>query len=111
MVGLESLYLSCVYVVDSIQVKPLNVDVRSCPYLRDLPLIQGHKQAQILIGQDNLEALLPLEVKKGARGHLFAVRTLFGWSVNGPAKFGTIKDSVVGHFISGNRLEEQVQSL
>ena len=66
--GMESLYLPCVYVVDSIAVKPLSVDVQSYPYLRDLPLVQGNERAQILIGQDNSEALLPLEVKRGARG-------------------------------------------
>ena len=57
----------------------------------------------LLIGQDNSEALIPLEVRKGEKGEPFACRTIFGWALNGPAKScGQLNQSVVSHFISAN---------
>lgn len=110
--GEESLYLPFVYVVDTIPVRSLQVDTQSFPFLKDLPLAVENTQTQILIGQDNAEALLPLEVRKGSKGQPFAVRTLFGWSVNGPANVKPpLKHSVISHFISANGSKGQMQSL
>ncbi len=37
----------------------------------------------ILIGQDNSEALIPLEVVQGCKDEPYAVKTVLGWSVHG----------------------------
>ena len=37
----------------------------------------------LLIGQDNSEALVPLQVLKGNPGDPFSVLTKFGWTLNG----------------------------
>lgn len=110
--GEESLYLPHVFVVDEIPVKALSVDVASYPYLRDLCLTESKGTVQILIGQDNAEALVPLEVIKGKKGEPFAVKTLFGWSLNGPANIvKPVKHHVVSHFITACSLDEKVNSL
>jgi len=81
--GKEKIELRNVYVVDDIPVENPIVDVAQFPHLVGLPIVvQG--QVNLLIGQDHAEALIPLEVKKGRVGDPFAVRTLFGWSMNGP---------------------------
>jgi hypothetical protein len=112
--GKESLYLPHVYVVEKIPVTTSNFDVNLYPHLQDLSLVGMNRPVQILLGQDNSEALVPLEVKRGKVGDPFAVRTLFGWSLNGPAKHAIPpKHNVVSHFICASTcsLEDKVQSL
>ena len=97
----ESLILTNVIVIDEI---PFNNPV-SCldfPHLRNLKFPDAQMNADILIGQDNAEALVPLEVRKGKVGQPFAVRTLFGWSLNGPAHSKTPFPIAnrISHFIS-----------
>lgn len=82
--GSERLHVSNVYVVDEIPAKIPKVNVCRFEHLRDLPVVERDCNIQILLGQDNSEALLPLEVRKGEKGEPFGVRTLFGWAVNGP---------------------------
>ena len=108
----ESLYLPHVYVVDRIPVRSAPIDCQSFPHLRDLPLLKESAGVEILIGQDNAEALVPLEVRKGSRREPFAVKTMFGWSLNGPAKtLPPVKQSVISHFVHADSLEEKVNSL
>ncbi len=38
----------------------------------------------LLIGQDNPSALTPLDIRKGNPQEPFAVRTVLGWTLNGP---------------------------
>ncbi|XP_038046729.1 uncharacterized protein LOC119720934 [Patiria miniata] len=54
----------------------------------------------LLIGQDNAEALVPLEVRRGSPEQPFAVRTLFGWCVNGRSPVGRVSRKVVSNFVS-----------
>ena len=37
----------------------------------------------LLICQDNADALVPLELRRGAKGKPFGVRTIMGWVING----------------------------
>ena len=66
--------------------KNLSFHVDTYSHLCDLPLAQmkSDGDVNVLIGQDCAEALIPLEIRKGATGEPFATRTLFGWSLNGP---------------------------
>ena len=60
------------YVVDEIPVKNSRIDVTSFPHLRGigpLPVFQrDNVRVDLLIGLDNSEALIPLEVKRGRPG-------------------------------------------
>ena len=99
----ESLILTNVIVIDEVPLNNASPRV-DFPHLRDLvfPNAQG---ADLLIGQDNADALVPLEVRKGKKGQPFAVRTLFGWSLHGPAhsiSSSPITDRI-SHFISAAR--------
>ncbi|XP_030839916.1 uncharacterized protein LOC115918237 [Strongylocentrotus purpuratus] len=51
----------------------------------DLPFACG-QEVGLLIGQDTPFALMPLEVRRGkGEDELFAIRTVLGWSLHGPA--------------------------
>ena len=82
-----------------IPVRQPSVRLDEYAHLRDLPMIPGNVKVDILIGKDNPEALIPLEVRRGKEGDPFAVRTLFGWSVNGPVGDKANKQ-VTAHFIT-----------
>ena len=97
--GQDLLFMSHVYVVKDIPVKAPCVKVERYRHLQNLPLARGPVEVEILIGQDNAEALIPLEVSKGKTGEPFAMRTMLGWTVNGPAGEVTNKE-VISHFIT-----------
>ena len=60
-------------------------DASSWEHLRDvnLPLVDAN-HVTLLIGQDNPDALVPVDVRKGKAGEPYATKTLFGWTLNGP---------------------------
>ena len=59
-------------------------DLSSYPHLSDIPISPVHPQAKVdlLIGQDNSEAMVPLQVLRGNPGNPFSVLTKFGWTLN-----------------------------
>ena len=65
-------------------------------------------QVDLLIGQDCSDALIPLEVKRGAEGEPYAVRTVLGWSISGPVDYDKGKQPVISHFI---KLDKQVEKM
>ena len=57
----------------------------------DYALLQGlalptasAKSVSVLIGQDNADLLMPRDVRSGKPGEPYAVKTLLGWTLNGP---------------------------
>ena len=82
----DSITLNNVCVIDHIPVRNVSFHVDTYSHLCDLPLaeMKSDGDVNVLIGQDCAEALIPLEIRKGATGEPFATRTLFGWSLNGP---------------------------
>ena len=102
--GKTSLAMSNVYVVKDI---PVNVatcdDVHEYTHLYDLPVPKLCSQVDVLIGQDHSEALLPLETRCGKKHDPFAVRTLLGWSVNGPVSRSVCKD-VITNFVNASEV-------
>ena len=99
--GKDSLALNNVFVVDTIPIKNRNVDISSYPHLQNLPISSASSEVDLLIGQDHCEALIPLEIRKGQRGEVYAVRTLFGWSLNGPISTHNMPDKqVINLFIT-----------
>ena len=59
-------------------------DLSVYPHLSDIPISPMHPPAKVdlLIGQDNSEALVPLQVLRGNPGDPFSVLTKFGWTLN-----------------------------
>ena len=99
--GRDVLNLSDVFVVPEIPVSVPVVDLKKYPHLCDIPLCQEVAHVKLLIGQDNAEALVPIQLERGGKGEPFAVRTLFGWSLNGPiSSSGPAGKHVVNNFIS-----------
>ena len=89
-----------VIITDRIPVSAACVDLARYDHLAGLKIcLPTDGRVQLLIGQDNAEALLPLEVSRGEKGEPFAVRTIFGWSVNGPAGQGNLHTKT-SHFVS-----------
>ena len=84
--GSKSLTMSNVFVVEEVPYtySPCR-DLSVYPHLSDIPTSPGHPPAKvdILIGQDNSDALVPLQVFKGNPGDPFAVLTKFGFSLSG----------------------------
>ena len=84
--GSKSLTMSNVFVVEEVPYTYSHFrDLSAYPHLSDIPISPVHPPAKVdlLIGQDNSEALVPLQVLKGNPGDPFAVLTKFGYSLNG----------------------------
>ena len=83
--GSKSLTMSNVFVVEEVPYtySPCR-DLSAYPHLSDIPISPVHPpvKVDILIGQDNSEALVPLQVLKGNPGDPFSVLTKFGWTLN-----------------------------
>ena len=110
--GTEFMTLKNVFVVNEIPVRKYNVDITMYDHLIDLPIVRNISNVDVLIGQDNSEALVPLNVRKGNRGEPFGVQTLFGWSVNGPAMQQRVSKSVITHFITcATTLDDNINKL
>jgi len=96
--GHDELCMTNVYVIDQIPVTTPSCR-GSFSHLQGLPLFHGNVKVEILIGQNNSEALIPLEVRRGKKGEPFAVRTMLGWTVNGPT--GDVMGSkTISYFLS-----------
>ena len=115
MDGSDTLTLLNVCVLTDIpaQMSQNNLDIDRYPHLQviNLPNTEPIVKVDILIGQDNSEALIPLEVRKGKPNEPFAVRTLFGLCINGSIHPVTPCRQILSNFVSTkalNEIEEQV---
>ena len=82
----KSLTMSNVFVVEEVPYTYSSCrDLSIYPHLSDIPISPLHPPAKVdlLIGQDNSEALIPLQVLKGNPGDPVSVLTKFGWTLNG----------------------------
>ena len=82
--GSKSLTMSNVFVVEEVPYtySPCR-DLSMYPHLSDVPISPVYPPAKVdlLIGQDNSEALVPLQVLKGNPGDPVSVLTKFGWTL------------------------------
>ena len=116
----QSLNLHNVHIVKEIPMKSVKLDVSKMSHLCDLPLQQDVNTVDLLIGQDNSEALVPLDVKKGGVGQPFAVKTVLGWSLHGRASNQSdfcglvcgekISKKAVCHFIMSGQQSESLEA-
>ena len=65
---------------------PQYEDVDRWPYLKDVTLQRIDAPIGLLIGNNVPKALKPKEVKECNGKGPYAVRTIFGWMVNGPLR-------------------------
>jgi len=75
-------------------------DVDRWPYLKDINLPCIEAAVDLLIGSDVPKALEPQDVKRSNDGGPYAVRTLLGWTLNGP----------LGRSNSSNHAANRIQS-
>ena len=100
--GTECLYLKNVLVVDDIPVENSSIsDLSRYPHLKDLAFSQ-ESQVDVLIGQDNSAALVPLEVRSGPVGTPFATLTKMGWALNGYASDNIPSRRATSHLITAS---------
>ena len=78
----------------------LQSDVDRWPYLKDINLPCIEAEVDLLIGSDVPKALEPQDVKRSNDGGPYAVRTLLGWTLNGP----------LGRSNSSNHTANRIQS-
>ena len=111
--GNSSMHLNDVHVTEEIIVNVPSVNLHQYDHLQNIGDHRvGVDRVDLLIGQDHAEALIPLEVKKGGEGQPFAVKTMFGWSVNGP--IGTnqsVSRRVVSQFMCSSELVSDLGKL
>lgn len=70
---------------------PQQQDLEKWPHLKHVCLPEIDAEVEILIGTDVSSALEPLEVIGSINGGPYAVKTIMGWTVNGP--LGECSDS------------------
>ena len=100
--GTECLYLKNVLVVDDIPVENSSIsDLSRYPHLKDLTFSQ-ELHVDVLIGQDNSAALVPLDVRSGHVGTPFATLTKMGWTLNGSASDNISSRRVTSHLITAS---------
>ena len=59
-------------------------ELTNWPHLKHVPILDVEtSDVHILIGQDCADLLKPLEIKAGKQDEPYAVKTVFGWSING----------------------------
>ena len=94
--------------MDHIPVKKTSLEFQKFEHLKSLPLKTEIQNIDILIGQDNSEALVPLQVIQGNKGEPFGVKTILGWSLHGKLDEGATgsltcglitSKKVVNHFV------------
>ena len=103
--------LSNVLVVDEIPVECSSLsDISKYPHLKDLTFSEA-TQVDILIGQDNSAALIPLEIRRGHVNAPFATLTMMGWSLNGCAHASAPSRSATSYIISATILNEKINQL
>lgn len=104
----DGMVLKNVLVVDDIPAKyPRQViDISKYSHLADLPITTEGK-VEILIGMDNAQLIMPIDVRSSPDNQLYATKTRFGWSLNGPVE-GATSSEVCSHFVN---IEQQVENL
>lgn len=90
-------------------------EIEMWPYLKNIPLTKASKSDGTLhFGQDNAGALLPLELRRAGYENPYAMRTLLGWTINGPVNTSKAEERRSVTFVDVkremyNRLQSQVE--
>ena len=63
---------------------PKQEDVDRWPHLHGIQVSELDVPVGLLVGNDNIKALEPREIRQSDSGGPYATRTRFGWAINGP---------------------------
>ena len=111
----ETLQMDNVFIGDKIPTMNAAVNMDEFPYLNDIQLCSAYDVRNVvvdlLIAQDNSDALVPMDVRRGQRGQPFAVLTMFGWCLNGQIPVNKVMRGVVSNFISARPVDDDVTKL
>ena len=89
----SSFSLRNVFVIDTIPSSKAQVEVERYSHLSGIDFVNEECEVDILVGQDNAELLIPVEVRKGCSSNEpFAIRTVLGWSLHGSTGVGSNAD-------------------
>ena len=109
--GKESLNMNNVLLVDEIPVEHFSIDdINKYAHLKDLNLSTSN-QVDVIIGQDQPSALVPIKIRRGPVGTPFATLTIMGWSLNGTSSTNVSGRRVTTNFISTSVLDEKINKL
>ena len=108
--GKESILMKNVLVTEHIPIESCDIDVGNYPHLKDLSF-SSSGSVDILIGQDNPAALVPLEVRSGPKGTPFAIHTIMGWALNGTSAPLITGRRVTSNFMSSTVFENKINRL
>ncbi|KAK8379035.1 hypothetical protein O3P69_009642 [Scylla paramamosain] len=88
--GVRSIFVPNVLVIEALP-ELLRSSAATSRHISEVTHLQGitvleqlPQAADVIIGLDKPNAFVPLEVRKGGDGELFAVQTPLGWTINGP---------------------------
>ncbi len=86
-------------------------ELKDWPHLADIQLPDvDSKQVHVIIGQDNNELLVPLDVRTGRPGEPHATKTKLGWTLNGPVGGKQNKEVTACYIYSDTLLSQQVDN-
>ena len=80
------------------------------PHLREIKI--PHVDAgsvSLLIGQDNPDALIPVDIKRGNQGEPYATKTVLDWALNGPLGGTRGLTATSSHINADLKLEDQLE--
>ncbi|XP_028402120.1 uncharacterized protein LOC114525110 [Dendronephthya gigantea] len=89
---------------------PLQKDVDRWPHLRNVNVQEIDAAVGLLIGNDVPKALEPKEVRESSGAGPYAVRTVFGWTINGPLGRNKTARRCANFIRSDHDLNEQFQT-
>ena len=111
----ENLQMDNVFIGDKIRTMNAAVNMDEFPYLNDIQLCSAHDVRNVvvdlLIAQDNSDALVPMDVRRRLRGQPFAVLAMFGWCLNGQIPVNKVTRGVVSNFISARLVDDDITKL
>ncbi|XP_034530056.1 uncharacterized protein LOC117805434 [Notolabrus celidotus] len=83
---------------------PRQEDLVRWPHLEHLKIAEIDSGVDLLIGTNVPRALEPWEVVRSVNGGPYAVKTMLGWTVNGPLREECITDNCVEYDVTVNRI-------
>jgi hypothetical protein len=87
---------------------PRQEDINRWSYLRGVYIPFADVAVGLLIGNDNPTILEPLDIRNSEHGGPYAVKTILGWTINGPLGRHTAKMNHTANLIRGDTtLSEQ----
>ena len=100
----EIMQMRDIFVVAEIPVTSSGINISMYPHLRDITALPAYDRdvitVDLLIGQDNAEALVPLEVRRGQAGQPFGMLTKFGWCLNGKVPASKLTREATSNLVS-----------